>query len=101
MASRHSSILPANLLAPFAKHGAFLRSDYYRASAPPRGPHPDNEPAPDRAGYPATRATADGSHVHCYPVDGLGTRLYPCGIAIATVVDNSLRPPDKDLIDPI
>jgi hypothetical protein len=22
-----------------------------------------------------------GSHVHCHPVDGLGTRLYPCGIA--------------------
>ena len=26
----------------------------------------------------------DGSHVHCCPVDGLGTRLYPCGIATAT-----------------
>ena len=27
---------------------------------------------------------ADGSHVHCCPVDGLGTRLCPCGIATAT-----------------
>ena len=26
----------------------------------------------------------DGSHVHCCSVDGLGTRLYPCGIATAT-----------------
>jgi len=25
-----------------------------------------------------------GSHVHCCPVDGFGTRLYPCGIATAT-----------------
>jgi hypothetical protein len=34
MASRHSSILPADLLALFAKYEAFLRSDYYRASVP-------------------------------------------------------------------
>jgi hypothetical protein len=26
----------------------------------------------------------DGSRVHCYPVDGLGIRLYPCGIAMVT-----------------
>ncbi len=29
-------------------------------------------------------ADAGGSHVHCCPVDGLGTRLCPCGIATAT-----------------
>jgi hypothetical protein len=29
-------------------------------------------------------ACAGGSHVHCCPVDGLGTRLCPCGIATAT-----------------
>ena len=27
---------------------------------------------------------ADGSHVHCHPINGLGTRLCPCGIATAT-----------------
>src|SRR5690348_16164359 len=27
---------------------------------------------------------AGGSHIHCCPVGGLGTRLYPCGIATAT-----------------
>jgi hypothetical protein len=26
----------------------------------------------------------NGSHVHCCSVDGLGTRLYPCGLAMAT-----------------
>jgi hypothetical protein len=40
MTSRHSSILPANLLAPFANYEAFLRSNYSRASAPPHGPQP-------------------------------------------------------------
>ncbi len=29
----------------------------------------------------------DSSHVHCCPVDGLGTRLYPCGIANGYAVD--------------
>ena len=28
-----------------------------------------------------------GSHVHCCPVDGLDTRLYPCGIANGYAVD--------------
>ena len=32
--------------------------------------------------HPGT--AAGGSHVHCRPVSGLGTRLYPCGIATAT-----------------
>jgi len=36
-------------------------------------------------GRPGSRGTVtDGSHVHWCPVDGLGTRLYPCGIATAT-----------------
>ena len=26
----------------------------------------------------------NGSHVHCCSVDGLGTRFYPCGLAMAT-----------------
>jgi len=42
----------------------------------------------------------DGSHVYCCPVDGLGTRLYPCGIATATAAGNSPRPPIPDLKDP-
>jgi len=35
----------------------------------------------------------DGSHVHCCPVDGLGTRLYPCGFATVTAAGNSPWPP--------
>src|SRR5712692_6960584 len=36
-------------------------------------------------GREAARGThAGGSHVHCHPINGLGTRLYPCGIATAT-----------------
>ena len=97
MASRHSSILPANLLAPFAKHGAFLRSDYYRASAPPRGPHPDDEPAPDRAGYPATRATADGSHVHDVPIDEGDAQLCPGSIATVTPQTFTMASPPAKL----
>ena len=31
--------------------------------------------------------TVGGSHVHCCPVDELGIRLYPCGIAIGYAVD--------------
>jgi len=30
---------------------------------------------------------ADGSHVHWCSVNGLGTRLYPCGIADGYAVD--------------
>src|ERR1700733_2570536 len=38
-----------------------------------------------RTGGAGSNTAADrGSHVHCCPVSGLGTRLYPCGIATAT-----------------
>src|SRR6266487_872723 len=56
-------------LPPFPMHAAFPRSEYYGGSAPPSW----------REGGRGTHA--DGSHVHCRPVDGLGTRLYPCGLA--------------------
>ena len=38
------------------------------------------------APWPRVRpgADTDGSRVHCYPFNGLGTRLYPCGIAMIT-----------------
>jgi len=36
---------------------------------------------------PETGTYAGGSHVHCCPVDGLGIRLYPCGIASGYAVD--------------
>ena len=32
-------------------------------------------------------------HVHCCPVNGLGTRLYPCGFATVTAAGNSPWPP--------
>jgi len=64
-------------------YAAFPRSEYYGGSAPP-APSAGVAPIPAR-GPPRQeggRGThADGSHVHCRPVDGLGTRLCPCGIA--------------------
>jgi hypothetical protein len=39
-------------------------------------------PSPRKGPWHGTHA--GGSHVHCCPVDGLGTRLCPCGIATAT-----------------
>ena len=40
---------------------------------------------PPPPGREAAAGTATGgSHVHCCPVNGLGTRLCPCGIATAT-----------------
>jgi hypothetical protein len=61
---------------------AFPRSEYYGGSAPP-APSAGVAPIPARPSWPeGGRGThADGSHVHCRPVDGSGTRLYPCGIA--------------------
>src|SRR5216683_4430802 len=53
-------------------------------------PHPRLRQAsrlspPRPPGVRAARGThADGSRVHCCPINGLGTRLYPCGIATAT-----------------
>jgi hypothetical protein len=48
----------------------------------------------------ARGADTGGSHVHCCPVDGLGTRLYPCGIATATAAANSPWPPIPGIKDP-
>src|SRR5713226_7554821 len=61
-------------------------------------PHPRLQPASRLSGPRIldgyrTGTDTDGSHVHCCPVDGLGTRLYPCGFAAATAVGNSPRPP--------
>ena len=69
---------------PGSTAGRYSRG-YYGGSAPP-APSAGVAPIP---GHPSrmdgARGTdADGSHVHCCPVDGLGTRLYPCGIATAT-----------------
>jgi len=36
------------------------------------------------AGTGGVERDADGSHVHCIPVDEVGTRLCPCGIVTAT-----------------
>ena len=69
-------------LPPFPMCAAFPHSEYYGGSAPP-APSAGVAPIPVRPpwqeGGRGTRA--DGSHVHCRPVDGLGTRLYPCGLA--------------------
>jgi len=66
-------------------YAAFPRSEYYGGSAPPApsaGAAPIPGVPPRRDGTQGTHA--DGSHVHCRPVDGLGTRLYPRGIATVT-----------------
>src|SRR5450759_2845750 len=72
-------------LPPFPMYAAFPRSEYYGGSAPPA---PSAGVAPIHPGLPGGetgRGThADGSHVHCCPVDGLGIRLCPCGLATAT-----------------
>jgi hypothetical protein len=64
---------------------AFPRPEYYDGSVPPA---PSAGIAPIRRPFPwpgnGYGTHAGGSHVHCCPVDGLGTRLYPCGIATTT-----------------
>jgi len=66
-------------------YAAFPRPEYYDGSAPPA---PSAGIAPIRRPFPwpgnGCGTHAGGSHVRCCPVDGLGTRLYPCGIATAT-----------------
>src|ERR1019366_2095757 len=53
-------------------------------------PHPRLRQAsrlsPSRSPWPEDGCGThpDGSHVHCHPINGLGTRLYPCGLATAT-----------------
>jgi hypothetical protein len=66
-------------------HAAFPRPEYYGGSAPP-APSAGVAPIPAPSLRPeGTRGTdTDGSHVHCCPINGLGTRLCPCGIATAT-----------------
>jgi hypothetical protein len=72
-------------LPPFPMCAAFPHSEYYSGSAPPapfgwRRTYPHRFPWPGKGSGTAT----DGSRVHCHPVNGLGIRLYPCGIAVAT-----------------
>ena len=72
-------------LPSFPMYAAFPRPEYYDGSAPPA---PSAGIAPIRRLFPwpgnGYGTHAGGSHVHCCPVDGLGTRLYPCGIATVT-----------------
>ena len=72
-------------LPSFPMYAAFPRPEYYDGSAPPApsaGIAPIRRPLPWPGNGYGTHA--GGSHVHCCPVDGLGTRLYPCGIATTT-----------------
>jgi hypothetical protein len=74
-------------LPPFPRYAALPRSEYYDGSAPPApsagvAPIPSISPAGSRKLKKGT--VTDGSHVHCCPVDRLGTRLYPCGLTMAT-----------------
>jgi hypothetical protein len=64
------------------------RSEYYDDSVPSAS-SADVAPIPSPALWTrAGRGTiANGSHVHCCPVDGLDTRLYPCGLANGYAVD--------------
>jgi len=64
---------------------AFPSSEYYDGSAPSAlsvgiGPIHRSRAWPARS----LERQTNGSHVHCCSVDGLGTRLYPCGLAMAT-----------------
>ena len=72
-------------LPPFPMYAAFPRPEYYGGSAPP-APFDWRRTYPHRFPWPGKGCgtAADGSRVHCHPVNGLGTRLYPCGIAVAT-----------------
>jgi hypothetical protein len=77
---------PTDTLSPFPMHMALPRSEYYGDSVPsahsagvaPIHPSISLARSKDRGLH------ADGSHVHCRPVDGLGIRLCPCGIVTAT-----------------
>ena len=82
--SGHCSPNTANLLSPFAMYVAFPRSDYYGASAPPRGQQPTVDlPAYALAGRRGGRSRS-GSHVHHDPISGGGAQLCPCSIATST-----------------
>jgi hypothetical protein len=72
-------------LPSFPMHAAFPRSEYYDGSVPP-APSADVAPIPHLRTWPVRgrERFTDGSHVHCCPIDELGIRLYPCGIATAT-----------------
>jgi hypothetical protein len=61
---------------------------------PPPHPRPsaDDEPAPGRAGYPAGRATVDGSRVHDVPIDEGDAQLCPGSIATATPQTFTMAP---------
>src|SRR5436305_594078 len=83
MASRHSSILPADLLALFASTKLSSARTTTGSPSHPR-PSADDGPAPGRAGYPAGRATVDGSRVHDVPIDEGDAQLCPGSIATAT-----------------
>ena len=65
-------------LSPFPMWPALPTSEYYGDSAP-------SAPFGRQRAYPHSRERrADGSHVHCCPVDGRGARLCPCGLVVAT-----------------
>src|SRR5262249_54594848 len=70
---------PFPMCTGFPRPGVLRRLRPTRAFGRPRT-HPRTPPRRD-----GTQGThADGSHVHCRPVDGLGPRLSPCGIATVT-----------------
>jgi hypothetical protein len=72
------------------------RSDYYGTSAPSHGHQSATDLPTRRAGCPAGRATADGSHVHLESIDEGGARLYPDSIATATPQTFTVAsPPDR------
>src|SRR5260370_30350665 len=81
-------------LPPFPMCTGFPRLGVLRRLRPTRAfgrrrayPHPSLWKTERRGAH------ADGSHVHCRPVDRLGTRLYPFCIANGYAPDNSPCPP--------
>ena len=68
-------------------------------TGPPPHPRPsaDDGPAPGRAGYPAGRATVDGSRVHDVPINKGDAQLCPGSIATATPQTFTMASPPAKL----
>jgi hypothetical protein len=68
-------------------YAPLARSDYYRASAPPRAFNRRRIYPVNPHGFGATGTMRDGSRVHREPIDQLGTQLCPGSIANGYAAD--------------
>ena len=65
-------------------YAPLARSDYYRASAPPRAFNRRRVYPANPSGSRTAGAMRDGSRVHCEPIDQLGIQLCPGSFATST-----------------